>query len=127
MQERSTHQAHTEIVRAYYTKRDIWVGSRERRKGSSSADYYFGLVDRKSTRLNSSHANISYAVFCLKKKKEADYAFNDLLSRRGIIVPACLGADKKSRTRRFAFVPVGLLSRRLTSAGTRRTPGRRLP
>src|SRR3712207_7090305 len=26
------------------------------------------LVDRKSTRLNSSHANISYAVFCLKKK-----------------------------------------------------------
>src|SRR5438445_3292158 len=27
--------------------------------------------DRKSTRLNSSHANISYAVFCLKKKKQA--------------------------------------------------------
>src|SRR5258707_8881006 len=31
---------------------------------SSRAD----LLDRKSTRLNSSHANISYAVFCLKKK-----------------------------------------------------------
>src|SRR5438445_12926686 len=31
--------------------------------------------DRKSTRLNSSHANISYAVFCLKKKKKtAEYA-----------------------------------------------------
>src|SRR3712207_7981793 len=28
-----------------------------------------GITDRKSTRLNSSHANISYAVFCLKKKK----------------------------------------------------------
>src|SRR3712207_7739558 len=28
-----------------------------------------GAEDRKSTRLNSSHANISYAVFCLKKKK----------------------------------------------------------
>src|SRR3712207_7309785 len=27
-------------------------------------------TDRKSTRLNSSHANISYAVFCLKKKKK---------------------------------------------------------
>src|SRR3712207_7734879 len=27
-------------------------------------------TDRKSTRLNSSHANISYAVFCLKKKKQ---------------------------------------------------------
>src|SRR3712207_8989680 len=30
-----------------------------------------GKKDRKSTRLNSSHANISYAVFCLKKKKNA--------------------------------------------------------
>src|SRR3712207_8410449 len=29
--------------------------------------------DRKSTRLNSSHANISYAVFCLKKKKKTHY------------------------------------------------------
>src|SRR3712207_9379397 len=29
----------------------------------------FGPADRKSTRLNSSHANISYAVFCLKKKQ----------------------------------------------------------
>src|SRR3712207_7075095 len=28
-------------------------------------------ADRKSTRLNSSHANISYAVFCLKKKKKS--------------------------------------------------------
>src|SRR5947209_14349881 len=31
--------------------------------------YNYGRKDRKSTRLNSSHANISYAVFCLKKKK----------------------------------------------------------
>src|SRR3712207_7867313 len=30
-----------------------------------------GQRDRKSTRLNSSHANISYAVFCLKKKKDS--------------------------------------------------------
>src|SRR3712207_6955963 len=29
-------------------------------------------TDRKSTRLNSSHANISYAVFCLKKKKSSN-------------------------------------------------------
>src|SRR5947209_10881069 len=29
-----------------------------------------GLQDRKSTRLNSSHANISYAVFCLKKERK---------------------------------------------------------
>src|SRR5436309_8385087 len=30
---------------------------------------WFNLLDRKSTRLNSSHVKISYAVFCLKKKK----------------------------------------------------------
>src|SRR5947209_10237930 len=30
-------------------------------------------IDRKSTRLNSSHANISYAVFCLKKKKKSTH------------------------------------------------------
>src|SRR3712207_6973282 len=33
------------------------------------------LSDRKSTRLNSSHANISYAVFCLKKKKQIHRSF----------------------------------------------------
>src|SRR3712207_8692508 len=32
-------------------------------------------ADRKSTRLNSSHANISYAVFCLKKKKQSIIAY----------------------------------------------------
>src|SRR3712207_7271561 len=38
----------------------------------------FLFLDRKSTRLNSSHANISYAVFCLKKKKTI-YLFAGLL------------------------------------------------
>src|SRR3712207_7047560 len=33
-------------------------------------------ADRKSTRLNSSHANISYAVFCLKKKKKTLFTLN---------------------------------------------------
>src|SRR3712207_7748295 len=36
---------------------------------SGDAIQHRGVRDRKSTRLNSSHANISYAVFCLKKKK----------------------------------------------------------
>src|SRR5476651_2857669 len=35
--------------------------------------YLLKRQDRKSTRLNSSHANISYAVFCLKKKKKTNY------------------------------------------------------
>src|SRR3712207_9330511 len=37
-----------------------------RHRGTAGARHR--LADRKSTRLNSSHANISYAVFCLKKK-----------------------------------------------------------
>src|SRR3712207_8862015 len=41
----------------------VYTGTGER--GSYAGDNR----DRKSTRLNSSHANISYAVFCLKKKK----------------------------------------------------------
>src|SRR3712207_7674371 len=35
---------------------------------NKASSFSFGRADRKSTRLNSSHANISYAVFCLKKK-----------------------------------------------------------
>src|SRR3712207_7273989 len=48
----------------------------ERQDGSHGRRLYDGSgrrnrsADRKSTRLNSSHANISYAVFCLKKKKK---------------------------------------------------------
>src|SRR5258705_10251712 len=38
---------------------------------------YFHVRDRKSTRLNSSHLGISYAVFCLKKKKK--YKHNNYL------------------------------------------------
>src|SRR3712207_7272116 len=36
-----------------------------------AAGHVLGQQDRKSTRLNSSHANISYAVFCLKKKTKS--------------------------------------------------------
>src|SRR5258707_6399318 len=39
------------------------------RSNNPGALWRISATDRKSTRLNSSHANISYAVFCLKKKK----------------------------------------------------------
>src|SRR5947207_2834101 len=45
--------------------------TRWRSVSSSSAAWIFAITDRKSTRLNSSHTVISYAVFCLKKKKPA--------------------------------------------------------
>src|SRR3712207_7646881 len=41
----------------------------QRQDEIASRSHLFHRQDRKSTRLNSSHANISYAVFCLKKKK----------------------------------------------------------
>src|SRR3712207_2875099 len=44
----------------------FWESEEALRASEEAAN---SLRDRKSTRLNSSHANISYAVFCLKKKK----------------------------------------------------------
>src|SRR6266704_4131632 len=56
--------------------------SRARRRGLGSHPgvpaTHLGLRDRKSTRLNSSHVSISYAVFCLKKKKENTYTLGML-------------------------------------------------
>src|SRR5258707_13635657 len=43
--------------------------SPKRRREPAISDQRAPEIDRKSTRLNSSHANISYAVFCFKKKK----------------------------------------------------------
>src|SRR3712207_6958018 len=42
-----------------------------------NSDALYIIQDRKSTRLNSSHANISYAVFCLKKKKTTQYTITN--------------------------------------------------
>src|SRR2546430_5116342 len=41
-------------------------------RSTNLADWATLVIDRKSTRLNSSHSQISYAVFCLKKKKQKD-------------------------------------------------------
>src|SRR3712207_8782122 len=52
-------------------QRRWWSGAPRRDEGRGRDPARVQLDrDRKSTRLNSSHANISYAVFCLKKKKE---------------------------------------------------------
>src|SRR5258707_9607509 len=48
----------------------------------SSVDENHLRLDRKSTRLNSSHANISYAVFCLKKKKKNNKISNVKLHKQ---------------------------------------------
>src|SRR5690606_40626181 len=53
------------------TERNLWKGNWSLLRYScqkASSEHHF--LDRKSTRLNSSHVKISYAVFCLKKKKK---------------------------------------------------------
>src|SRR3712207_7352043 len=78
---RSTLFPYTTLFRSY-DLRLIADGEEQGRTSAPGSDDRLGFaaacrevpretvtVDRKSTRLNSSHANISYAVFCLKKKK----------------------------------------------------------
>src|SRR3712207_8020337 len=79
--QRQTRKDHYRACRARHPTPALWEGAphlqevpRARREqrgpgGRPRADSRIPAVDRKSTRLNSSHANISYAVFCLKKKK----------------------------------------------------------
>src|SRR3712207_8534542 len=50
--------------------RTVMYDRRKQEKMKVSERRKIHIIDRKSTRLNSSHANISYAVFCLKKKKQ---------------------------------------------------------
>src|SRR3712207_8427016 len=80
---RSTLFPYTTLFRSLMHNRGIYEyqrnmkGNNKRsfqmtRSGAFGLQHYGTLSwsgDRKSTRLNSSHANISYAVFCLKKKK----------------------------------------------------------
>src|SRR3712207_7402808 len=59
------------LERRPLTQIEVWHARRSDDLGISSLQLSHTLTlnkDRKSTRLNSSHANISYAVFCLKKK-----------------------------------------------------------
>src|SRR3712207_7417587 len=60
------------------TRGEVVLNEREARRfgafpGLEAFTLAHEIGDRKSTRLNSSHANISYAVFCLKKKKKSCY------------------------------------------------------
>src|SRR3712207_7054713 len=70
---RSTLFPYTTLFRSQWWNPFRWRElARESIRAGEVADWLHNLAlfsrDRKSTRLNSSHANISYAVFCLKKK-----------------------------------------------------------
>src|SRR3712207_7835378 len=53
---------------AHAVSRGVRAGATRRRSDLMAPDGLLRILDRKSTRLNSSHANISYAVFCLNKQ-----------------------------------------------------------
>src|SRR3989442_2120634 len=55
----------------------------------SSSCLYRTSADRKSTRLNSSHVRISYAVFCLKKKNRTRQPVDDLMHGRSRELETC--------------------------------------
>src|SRR2546430_12771874 len=61
------------------------AGERRRRGHHGDASGPEPVLDRKSTRLNSSHSQISYAVFCLKKKNQLKYR---LLAASPLPVPS---------------------------------------
>src|SRR3712207_7257710 len=58
----------------------VALGGARRQRGADAGLAVVVVEDRKSTRLNSSHANISYAVFCLKKKKHPTHCTRSLCS-----------------------------------------------
>src|SRR3712207_8303520 len=70
---------HHVVTAAGYQSRlcDLWFGDEPyfapRRNAGLPLSQGPAMLDRKSTRLNSSHANISYAVFCLKKKTTIEF------------------------------------------------------
>src|SRR5699024_11651562 len=59
-----------EKLGAYDQAADCYEELLEKNPKDVDAFCQYALIDRKSTRLNSSHVSISYAVFCLKKKKK---------------------------------------------------------
>src|SRR5438445_5014007 len=59
----------SQITLQFDLNRDIDGAAQDVQAAINAAGSTLHVLDRKSTRLNSSHANISYAVFCLKKKK----------------------------------------------------------
>src|SRR3989442_7395620 len=75
---RSTLFPYTTLFRSPFRGRVDAIRRHDKAPSKGEPVFTLILIDRKSTRLNSSHVRISYAVFCLKKKN---------LSRRGCFSP----------------------------------------
>src|SRR2546430_12980913 len=75
--------------------------------GTSAARVLLIRKDRKSTRLNSSHSQISYAVFCLKKKKKTQLQFRHdpyRMRQIGLAIALQLEGGQKRRPAKMCYV-----------------------
>src|SRR5438105_5992436 len=88
------------------------------RSMSCSAVSEAQATDRKSTRLNSSHEWISYAVFCLKKKKKKQECYR----RKGGRTITIQGSDNAERTQGQELRTSNLHSRRRGDSGAPQDP-----
>src|SRR5712664_769432 len=88
---RSTLFPYTTLFRSELCCGGGWIGACASGLGDEC------VLDRKSTRLNSSHDQISYAVFCLKKKKVARH--KRATARQTRRRPACDRGDRRTRGR----------------------------
>src|SRR2546430_11811496 len=91
---RSTLFPYTTLFRSFLTDtRGTGILNHTFKEYGEYAGLMKGRKDRKSTRLNSSHSQISYAVFCLKKKKTAGNCIDSLLYARLLcelrVAPGC--------------------------------------
>src|SRR5438876_7469188 len=89
---RSTLFPYTTLFRSQFSVPQLLLGVLVDHHVQFRGAFRFRNIDRKSTRLNSSHPSISYAVFCLKKKKNipvapahGDYPIFDLAGLRLLV------------------------------------------
>src|SRR5258708_28829332 len=89
---RSTLFPYTTLFRSVYDSRDGHFVTNTTIGDNVDTTAFDPATDRKSTRLNSSHQIISYAVFCLKKKKAAYKTRVEKLAETAVLRGGLLGA-----------------------------------
>src|SRR5207249_5494375 len=110
-------QARSLLAMSYYSQREFEPASREFEKligaqpDNPTVQY---LLDRKSTRLNSSHVSISYAVFCLKKKKKKNTKIkhtNNYINKHNYTIISSISSTSKP----YKYTNVFIISNSLSA------------
>src|SRR2546422_8407570 len=94
---RSTLFPYTTLFRSPGARRGVLDRGQPRHPGRRQGGRPRGTRDRKSTRLNSSHGYISYAVFCLKKKKKQSAQNLFKVTAHPLSIPSHIVTSPESR------------------------------